>query len=228
MKESYAKKKRPSGAPIRCLFFFLIVASVGLATEFKPALAQKSPPLPAVKAPGIPAMESREEIPDWLARWELARVLSYVKRYDESVAEYRKLVREKPALSEARAEMAQVLYTQGKNDEALRELESVPQKAINDKTKILMADLYRVQKKYDQAELLYRTYLEKNQSDLNVRLKLAELLSWSKKCNGSLAEYEKILSARPNDIQVRRKYAFVLNWAGRHADAARELQKSLR
>jgi tetratricopeptide (TPR) repeat protein len=173
-------------------------------------------------------MESKEEIPDWLARWELARVLSYVKRYDESVTEYKKLLREKPVLAEARIEMVHVLYAQGKNDEALRALESVSRKVTNDKASVLMADLYRAQKKYDQAEPLYRTYLEKNQNDLNVRLKLAELLSWSRRYDASLAEYEKILNARPADIQVRRKYAFVLNWAGRHVDAARELQKTLR
>jgi len=228
MKDSYTLKQTASRAPVIFLFFFLIIASGGLISKCNSALAQKFPPSPAVKAPDITAMESKEEIPEWLARWELARVLSYMKRYDESVTEYRKLLREKPALAEARVEMAHALYVHGKNDEALRELESVPQKVTSDKARLLMADLYRAQKKYDQAEPLYRTYLKKNQNDLNVRLKLAELLSWSRKYDASLAEYEKILNVRPADIQVRRKYAFVLNWAGRHADAARELQKTLR
>lgn len=60
-----------------------------------------------------------EEIPDWIARWELAKVLSYLKRYDESIIEYKKLIKEKPDLSEAKIEMANVLVWQGKQNEAL-------------------------------------------------------------------------------------------------------------
>ncbi|MEI8173098.1 MAG: tetratricopeptide repeat protein [Deltaproteobacteria bacterium] len=190
--------------------------------------AQQESRVPAVKAPEIVTTESKEEIPDWLARWELARVLSYVKKYDESVMEYKKLIREKPSLVEAKIEMANVMYWQGKMSDALKELEAIPVRAMTDKTRVLMADLYVHQKKYDLAESLYRSYLDKNRDDLKVRLKLAETLSWSRKYDDSLAEYEKILSVKPSDAQVRRKYAFVLIWAGRHSDAARELRSTLK
>jgi len=168
-----------------------------------------------------------EEIPDWLARLELARVLSYVKRYDASIAEYEKVLKEKPDLKEARIEMAKVLFWKGDQKAAARILTQVPSKELTGDTQVLMADLFVAQKDYAKAEPLYRAYLNTHPDDQGVRLKLAEMLSWEKKYDASLAEYRKILKARPDDIQVRRRYAFVLIWAGENLKAAEELKKTL-
>ncbi len=168
-----------------------------------------------------------EQIPDWAARWELARVLSYVGKYDEAVTEYRKLLAEKPDLAEARIELANVFYWEGKKQEALEMLEGVSTKDLDADSRVLIADIYVAQGKYGEAEPLYRQYLDKRPEDLVVRLKLAEMLSWEKKYGPSLSEYEKILEAKPDDTQIRRRYAFVLIWAGRHQEAAAELRKTL-
>jgi tetratricopeptide (TPR) repeat protein len=168
-----------------------------------------------------------EEIPDWTARWELARVLSYVGKYDEAVTEYRKLLAEKPDLAEARIELANVFYWKGKKQEALEMLEGVSTKDLDVNSRVLLADIHVAQGKYREAEPLYRQYLDKHPEDLVVRLKLAEMLSWEKKYGPSLSEYEKILDAKPDDTQIRRRYAFVLIWAGRHQEAAAELRKTL-
>lgn len=191
-----------------------------------PAVAAPRDMTPALRPPAAGGVEI-EEIPDWLARWELARVLSYVKRYDEALVEYRKLIREKPALTDARLEMARLLFWQGKTDEALGEAEKVPPANLNDDARELMADLYRSQKRYDRAEPLYRFCLDRNPERDRIRLKLAEMLSWMKRYDESLAEYEKLLAKKPQDIQVRRKYAVVLIWAGRNEDAVRELKQTL-
>ena len=168
-----------------------------------------------------------EEIPEWVARWELARVLSYVKRYDESIAEYGKLLKEKPGLMEAKVEMAKVLFWKGDQKAAVQILEQIPPKDMKGDTKVLMADLLVAHKDYAKAEPLYKAYLDSHPEDQAVRLKLAEMLSWQKKYDASLREYRKILKARPDDIQVRRRYAFVLIWSGKHSEAASELKKTL-
>ena len=168
-----------------------------------------------------------EEIPDWVARWELARVLSYVKRYDESISEYKKVLKKKPGLTEAKVEMAKVLFWKGDQKAAVQILEQVPAKDMAGNTKVLMADLFVAQKNYAKAETLYKTHLDSHPGDQTVRLKLAAMLSWQKKYDASLSEYRKILTARPDDIQVRRQYAFVLIWAGKHTEAASELKKTL-
>lgn len=168
-----------------------------------------------------------DEIPDWQARLELARLLSYVKRYDESLAEYQKVLKEKPDLVDARLEMAAVLYWSGHAGEALNLLEQTPPEQLNADSRLLLADIYVTQKHYDLAEPIYREHLRTHPDDLAVRLKLAELLGYTKDYPQSIKEYQLILKERPDDIQVRRQYALVLSWAGRHAEAIAELRKTL-
>jgi tetratricopeptide (TPR) repeat protein len=168
-----------------------------------------------------------EEIPDWKARWELARLLSYAKRYEESLAEYAKVLKERPDLLEAKVEMATVYTWKGQPDKAFEILSRIPLEQIPEDKRVLVADLYTARKEYDKAEPIYTRHLEKNPEDLKTRLKLAELLSWTRRYQESLSHYEIILKAKPDDIQVRRKYAFVLSWSGRHADAITQLRRTL-
>jgi len=48
----------------------------------------KESPKPEIKQPDMSAGSLSGEIADWEARWELARLLSYIKKYDESMVEY--------------------------------------------------------------------------------------------------------------------------------------------
>lgn len=182
---------------------------------------------PAVDPPTLQLEMSHDEIPDWLARWELARVLSYMEKYDDSLEEYERLLQVRPTLWEARAEKATILYWAGEHEASLEELSKIPSPELTEQTQILMAELFTAGKNYDDADRLYGMYLENNPEDLKVRLRRAEVLSWAQRYDDSLREYEYIIARRPSDIQVRRKYAFVLIWADRHQDAARELRKTL-
>ena len=171
---------------------------------------------------------SADEVPDWMARWELARILGYAKRYDESIAEYKKLLKEKPGLAKARIEMARFLFWSGRIPESLEVLESVPSAQQTDESLLLMADLYRARKAYARAGPIYRDHLRRHPGDHAARLRFAEMLSWQKQYDESLAEYRRILSALPDDVQVRRKYGLVLMWANRFDEAARELRRTLK
>lgn len=169
----------------------------------------------------------REELPDWKVRWELAKVLGYVKRYQEALSEYEKLLKEKPDLLEAKIEMAKILYWSGQQNKALKVFATVPLDRLDEDEKITMADIYTAIKQYKKAEPIYREFLERHPENLRIRLKFAEILSWEKRYDESLIQYEIIIKARPGDIQIKRKYAFVLTWAGRHNDAILELRKTL-
>jgi len=177
--------------------------------------------------PGAPTVAG-QEIPDWMARWELARVLSYAGRYEESVTEYSKLLREKPDLPKARIELAKVLFRQKKGAEALGVLEVVDVRQLDADSVLLMADLYRDRRSYERAAVLYSEYLAKRPGDTPAWLRVAEMLSWEKRYDDSLAEYRKILAALPGDAQVRRKYAMVLMWSKRYGEAATELRRTLK
>ncbi|MCA1792507.1 MAG: tetratricopeptide repeat protein [Desulfobacteraceae bacterium] len=203
---------------VGCLLVFL---AAGLTPLYA---AQSAPAVPEITASAI----SDEEVPDWVARWELARCLTILKRYDEAIADYRLLLQEKPDLEKAQIELAQVLHWHGQGAAAAKLLKDVAKDSLGPQERLLLADIYMIQKEYAKAEPLYRDVLKENPQDHRTRLKLAEMLSWDKKYAASLTEYEKLLKALPEDIQIRRKYAMVLIWDGQHEKAVPELRRTLK
>lgn len=197
----------------------LLAPAAALAAT--PAAPTPSPPAQPTLGPGT------GDIPEWQARWELARLLSYDKRYDDSLQEYRQVLAAKPDLVQAKVEMAQVLFWAGRGDEALAILKAAPREALDDPSRLTLADLLIAQKQYQPAEAILADYLARHPDDQAARLKLAELLSWVKRYDASLAEYRRLLADRPDDAQLRRKYAFVLIWAGQRDQAQAELRKTL-
>jgi tetratricopeptide (TPR) repeat protein len=168
-----------------------------------------------------------EDIPDWVARWELSRLLGNAGRFVESVAEYEKLLAESPALHTARAEMATVLFWSGKPGEAIRQFERVPAQGLSYEQRTTMAEVYAALGDFGRAETIFRQCLRSKPGDFKVKLKLAESLAWAGKYDESLSEYRLYLKSKPGDVQARRKYAFTLIWAGKHGLAVDELRKSL-
>lgn len=168
-----------------------------------------------------------KEVTDWDARLEYARLLSNMHRYDESLIQLHKLLTAKPDSTSAQIEIAQIFYYQGKYQEVLQLLEKIPSQEVNDKTKLLKADIYLALKKYPEAETIYQDWLGKFPNDDLTKFKLAELLSWEKRYNESIQLYREILASKPDDIQIRRKYAMVLMWMGEDDEAAKELKKTL-
>lgn len=168
-----------------------------------------------------------EDIPDWQARLELARLLSYTERYQASAAQYRKVLEQKPDLVEARLELARVLYWQGELAEAENMFSSVPEKELSAGAKLDLADIYVARKDYAPAIRIYSQHLENNPGDQKVRLKLARVLSWKGDYKASLKEFRTILEKNPDDNQVRRQYAQVLIWSENFEQAIKELEKTL-
>ncbi|MFZ5775902.1 MAG: tetratricopeptide repeat protein [Thermodesulfobacteriota bacterium] len=167
------------------------------------------------------------EISAWQARWELARLLGFAKRYDEALAEYDRLLKERPGEPALRMEKARVLFWAGRSEQALRLFEQLPLEQLGEADRIAMADILVGLKEYERARAIYLDHLGRVPGDHGVRLKLAELLGWLKQYEAAIREYRRILEALPDDVQVRRKYAQVLAWAGQREEAIRQLQLSL-
>lgn len=166
---------------------------------------------------------------DIKTRLEYARVLSYTKKYDESIAEYQKVLKEDPNLTEAKIELAKVYYYQKNYPEALKSLSEVSGKDRTPDVELVMADIYMVEKDYPKAEEIYRRILDKvpGKKDF-IQLRLAEMLSWQKRYDDSLTIYRELIGSHPDDIQLRRKYAMVLLWAGHEEEAAAQLKSTLK
>ncbi|GAB1487572.1 MAG TPA: tetratricopeptide repeat protein [Opitutaceae bacterium] len=218
----------------RLAFAFALIAAT-FASAQAPSLiplptAEQTPPAPAPVAPtggSSRIISAQEAVPDWQARLELARVLSYLKRWDESFVEYRRVLADRPDDHAVRQEFGQVQFWSGRTDEAIATLEAVPAAELTPEARLALADLYTARQRFDGAEALLTAHLKAQPNDDVVRFKLAELLSWQKRYDESLVAYRELLARRPADVQLRRRYALVLQWSGRLNEAAVELRRSL-
>jgi thioredoxin-like negative regulator of GroEL len=183
---------------------------------------------PAVPSPSSTAARSPEaDISDTAARLELAKVLTYDKKYAEAMEVYRQMLATEPGNLEAKIGLSEVLYWTGNSEAAAAMLKGVPEDKLDDKGKLMLADLFVAKKDYEPAFRIFSTYLDRKPDDWAVRLKLADVQSWTKRYPEAIASYEAILKARPHDRQVRRKYGMVLSWAGQNEKAAEQLRQSL-
>jgi tetratricopeptide (TPR) repeat protein len=211
----------------------LVFLAVGLpATALRAADSLLPQPQPPKAMPAPPRTTPRvlpleETIPDWQARWELARALSYLKRYDESIAEYRKVMAARPADLAVRQDYGQVLLWAGRAEESYAELSRIPANQLTPAEALAVADTQVARKQYAEAEAIYRGHIQRDPGDQLTRLKLAEILSWTKRYDESLQLYRTILAELPDDVQVRRRYALVLLWAGRPEDSAAEPRRTI-
>lgn len=196
------------------IFLAIIILNTSFAHFIYADEAQKQKPL--------------EEVDDWTARLEFAKLLTNLKKYNEALDQFDKLLKEKPDAIDVQVEVARVYYYLEQYGKAISIINHIPQKKLTPQDKVLLGDILLAMKKYHEAEGIYRQHLKENPEDLLVKLKLAELLSWQKQYPESIHLYEQLLHERPDDIQLRRKYAYVLIWMGEDKKAAEELEKTLR
>jgi tetratricopeptide (TPR) repeat protein len=168
-----------------------------------------------------------DPVPQWLARWELARALTYAERYDEALIQYKKLQLERPQIKESvQREMVTALFWSGDKEAAQEILKQLGPDA-DESGQMLIADLFVADKKYDEAVAAYQSILVASPDHDEARVRLAEVLSWQKKYEPSLVHYKKVLDRHPDDQNVRKKYGMVLMWSGNQKEAIVQLQKSL-
>ena len=170
---------------------------------------------------------TQSEISDTATRLELAKVLTYDKRYAEAIDAYRQVLASEPQNLQAKIGLSEALYWSGNAEAAAGVLKDVPEERLDDKEKLMWADLLVAKKNYEPAIRIFSTYLQQYPDDCTVRLKLADVQSWTKRYPEAIASYEAILKVRPHDKQVRRKYGLVLSWAGQNEKAAEQLRESL-
>lgn len=168
-----------------------------------------------------------EDLPEWKVRLELARILSYLQRFEESGVEYREVLRLNPESVVARQELSRVLFWKGEPELALSELEQIPRDTLDDDGLRLKAELLVSVGAYNRAAPLYRDLVESHPEDEKLRYWLAEILSWQGNLKESIGHFEILVRARPSDVPLRRKFGMVLGWDGQFERAARVLRETL-
>lgn len=129
----------------------------------------------------------------------LANIYMRGKRLPEAEVELRKLVALHPSEGAARIQLGRVLAAEGKNDDAIAELEAGAKLAPEDVSlQRDLADLYVIAKKYDQAETAYRTLLTASPNDAALHQSLGKSLLEQKKFAEAQKEFLVAVKLKPD------------------------------
>lgn len=163
-----------------------------LAMSFFRAHSNTSHPLMGPQTP--------QEKKDFLIELELARVLSWDKRYDESLAEYQHLLDKYPENVTVLTEMAKIYDYMGNHAAA--------------------------QEHYTKAMKINEEILKANPNDVDAHLSLARIYN----ATGHLAEaeeqYKQLIKLQPNNIQLLLDYGQTLAQQGKE-DLALQLYQAI-
>ncbi len=156
-----------------------------------------------------------------------ARVLSWAKKYGESIGLYRQWLAEHPQDQEVEMELARVLSWSRNFDASLAEYRKILLQHPNDgEAHLEMTRVLGWDKRYDDAIAELRALLKDRPNDFNALLALAQVYSYKGRWKDSIQTYDAALQIRPADRDALTGKAQVLVWSGRPA-AARPMLESL-
>ena len=129
----------------------------------------------------------------------LANIYMRDKRLPEAEVELRKLVAMHPREGAARVQFGRVLAAEGKNDDAIAELEAGEKLVPGDVSlQRDLADLYVIAKKNDQAETAYRALLTASPNDAALHQSLGKSLVEQKKFTNAQSEFLTAVKLKPD------------------------------
>jgi tetratricopeptide (TPR) repeat protein len=128
----------------------------------------------------------------------LANIYMRGRRFPEAEAELRKLVTAHPDQAPARIQLGRVLAAEGKNEDAIAELQVGAKVAPADVSlQRDLADLYVTTRKYDHAETAYRALVVANPSDAGIHQSLGKTLLEQKKFVDAQKEFLEAVKLNP-------------------------------
>lgn len=152
---------------------------------------------------------------------KLARVLSYEKKYEESLLYYDEYLKGHPKDAKIQIEAGDVAFWLGDFDHALSYYKMASddvryRPSVDSK----IAKIYFIDKRYAEAAAYYESALASNPIDIESRIEYARLLSYEKKYSESVLQYEAVLRIEPWNLEAFEEKGDVLSWAGHYEEAA--------
>jgi len=152
--------------------------------------------------------------PDYRVRY--AEVLSWSADHRaEAVATLRAIVASHPGHLEARRQLARILGSQQKREEALATLEPLTSRpAAEADDFMVLGQIEESSGKMSAAAAAYRKALERNPDHPGAVARLAEILSWSEATRPEAVKlFERGLALDPNNEALLVAYAEMLTWS---------------
>jgi tetratricopeptide (TPR) repeat protein len=129
----------------------------------------------------------------------LANIYMRGRRFPEAEENLRKLVAAHPGQASAHIQLGRVLAAEGKNDDAITELQAGAKLDPSDASlQRDLADLYSIAKKHDRAEAAYRALLATNPNDAELHQSLGKSLLEQKKFADAQKEFLLAVNLKPD------------------------------
>jgi tetratricopeptide (TPR) repeat protein len=146
----------------------------------------------------------------------LANIYMRSGRLPAAEAALRKLIAEHPDQPDPLIQLGRVLAAEGKNDDAIAELQAAAKLAPADAAADAalqrdLADLYLIAKKYDQAESAYRALLTVHPNDAELHQSLGKALLEEKKFVDAQKEFLAAVNLKPDLGSAYGDLAFAAN-----------------
>ena len=143
----------------------------------------------------------------------------------EASNEFNKAIEKDPYYVEGYMNMAKVLGDLGEYQKARKYYREVLRLNPNQsQPHILIADLYRLEGKKDEAIYEYREASKIEPSNINIRNQLALLYSQKGDMERAIDEYQRILTVDPDNFQTHRQLGYMLMAMDRNQEAIREFE----
>ncbi|MGL6094829.1 MAG: tetratricopeptide repeat protein [Fimbriiglobus sp.] len=138
------------------------------------------------------------------------RVLQLAGRTDEATALFAKAVANAPLAAAAKRELAGVLSSAGRIDDAITVLGGANAESAD---LAQLATLQAGRKDWKAAEAAARANLRANPNDAAAARLVADVLSWSGRYEEALADFAKLRTAHPDDLEIPVRIAEVRFWS---------------
>ena len=134
---------------------------------------------------------------------EIATILSWEHKYQESIDMYKKILDEYPGNSDARFGLARAYSWAGMYDSAISEYSLILKNRPDDpEARIGISRILSWQGRLDEAIDVYRSVLINHPDNNDARLGLANVMLWRGDLKGSLEETRYILLLRPDNREA--------------------------
>ncbi len=142
------------------------------------------------------------------------------KDYEDSVRQYRAVLKKNPQDIKTRIALADILSWQKKYDEAVSEyLEALKAEPDNIQIKEKLANVYMWKKDYESAERLFIEIIKYNPENSGSRAALGELLMWEGRFPEAIICLQDALAKDKENLKAKALLAEVLSWVKRYKES---------